>query len=261
MKLKLDANGNVVTQEVNGVKCPVYVHDDGKEFAHDAAATVAKINQLNGESRDNRVRAETAEGKLAAFADITDPAEALKAIQVVKNLDAKKLVDAGEIEKVRNEAIASVEAKYKPFVEENAKLKDGIFSEKLTNAFANSPFVKTKIAENVAPDLLQARFGTAFKMGDTGLYAVNERGEKIYSKSRHGEVANFDEALEVLVEGHPAKDGLLRGSGASGAGTGGGRMKPGAGGKRQLTRTEFDSLDAKAKADAMSGGNVEVVDG
>lgn len=40
MKLKLDANGNVVLQDGK----PVYILDDGREVAHDAAATVAKIS-------------------------------------------------------------------------------------------------------------------------------------------------------------------------------------------------------------------------
>ncbi|VTP69605.1 Uncharacterised protein [Leclercia adecarboxylata] len=45
MKLKLDANGHVVVE--NGM--PVYIHDDGKEIAFDAAQAVSKITSLNGE--------------------------------------------------------------------------------------------------------------------------------------------------------------------------------------------------------------------
>jgi hypothetical protein len=43
------------------------VHDDGKEVAFDAPATVAKIGQLNGEAKGHRERAEAAESKLKAF--------------------------------------------------------------------------------------------------------------------------------------------------------------------------------------------------
>jgi hypothetical protein len=39
MKLKLDANGNVVVE--NGM--PVYIHDDGKEIPFDAVAAMTKI--------------------------------------------------------------------------------------------------------------------------------------------------------------------------------------------------------------------------
>lgn len=50
MKLKLDANGNAVLQDGK----PVYILDDGREVAHDAAATVAKISSLNGEAMSHR---------------------------------------------------------------------------------------------------------------------------------------------------------------------------------------------------------------
>ncbi|MDK4746204.1 DUF1983 domain-containing protein [Leclercia adecarboxylata] len=46
MKLKLDANGNVVVE--NGM--PVYIHDDGKEIPFDAAAAMTKITSLTDES-------------------------------------------------------------------------------------------------------------------------------------------------------------------------------------------------------------------
>jgi hypothetical protein len=106
MKLKLDAEGHAVLQDGK----PVYVHDDGKELSFDAPATVSTISRLNGEAKSHRERAETAEGKLKAFEGIEDPAAAKKAMATVKNLDDKKLVDAGEVEKVKNEAIAAVEA-------------------------------------------------------------------------------------------------------------------------------------------------------
>ena len=50
MKLKLDANGHVVVE--NGM--PVYIHDDGKEIAFDAAQAVSKISSLNGEAKTHR---------------------------------------------------------------------------------------------------------------------------------------------------------------------------------------------------------------
>ncbi|MGY2338005.1 hypothetical protein ACW9HW_02015 [Pseudomonas sp. SDO5532_S415] len=47
MKLKLDEQGHVVLQDAK----PVYVHDDGKEVASDAAGTVATVTRLNTEAR------------------------------------------------------------------------------------------------------------------------------------------------------------------------------------------------------------------
>ena len=50
MKLKLDEQGHVVLQDGK----PVYIHDDGKEVAFDAPATVATITRLNGEAKVQR---------------------------------------------------------------------------------------------------------------------------------------------------------------------------------------------------------------
>lgn len=43
-------------------------------------------------------------------------------------------------------------------------------------------------------------------------------GNPIYSRKNPGELADFDEALEIIISQYPHKDSILRGSGASGAG-------------------------------------------
>jgi len=80
---------------------------------------------------------------------------------------------------------------------------------------------------------VQARFGQAFKVEDGKVVAYDPAGNKIFSRSRAGEVADFDEALEALVDQYPYKDQILRGSGASGGGAspGGGTSGGAAGGK------------------------------
>ena len=95
MPFKTDTAGNIVTQETNGQKLPVYVHADGKEAPFDGDATLNTISRLNGEAKGHRERAEKAEGTLKGFDGITDPAAAMRALNTVKNLDEKKLVDAG----------------------------------------------------------------------------------------------------------------------------------------------------------------------
>jgi hypothetical protein len=91
MKLKLDEKGNVVVQDGK----PVYVADDGKEIAFDAPATRDTITRLNKEAQSHRERAEVAEGRIKDFEGIEDPDKARKALETVKNLDDKKLIDAG----------------------------------------------------------------------------------------------------------------------------------------------------------------------
>lgn len=253
MKLKIDANGNAVLKDGK----PVYVKDDGTEIEFDVAQAFGKINQLTGEAKSNRERAEAAEGKIAAFKDITDPAAALAAMNTVKNLKDKQLVDAGEVEKVKAEAIAAVEAKYKPVVDENATLKGQLDSELIGGSFARSKLITEKFA--IPADLVQARFGGNFKRVDGKVVAHDAGGNQIYSQKKPGDLADFDEALEILVSAYPHKESILKGTGASGGGAHGGNQ--GAGGKKTMTRAQFDALDPTAKAAAVTGKDaVQITD-
>lgn len=242
MKLKLDANGNVVLQDGK----PVYIKDDASEVAFDAASTVATITRLNSEAKSNRERAEAAEKGLKVFEGITDPAEALKALNVVKGLDAKKLIDAGESEKVVAAAIKAVEEKYAPVVAERDQFKANLFAEKIGGGFARSKFIADKLI--IPADLAQARFGQHFTVENGKIIAKDANGNQIYSATRPGEIADFDEAISTLVDQYPHKASILKGSGASGSGAGQGAS--GAGGKKTFTRAQFDSLDAAGKATA-----------
>lgn len=248
MKLKLDANGNVVLQDGK----PVYVTDDGKEIAFDAPGTVATISRINAEAKSHRERAEAAEAKLKPFEGITDPAAAKKALDTVKNLDDKKLVDAGEVEKVRTEAVRALEEQYAPIVKERDALKGELFNEKIGGSFARSKTISEKFA--IPADLVQARFGQNFKIEDGKIVAVDANGNKIYSGSRPGELADFEEALGILVDHYPYKAQILKGTGATGGGASGAGQ--GGGGKKTLTRAQFETLAPFAQAAEMKSGTV-----
>lgn len=204
MKLKLDDQGHAVLQDGK----PVYVHDDGKEVAFDAPATVAKVTQLNGEAMGHRRKLEAAEAKLALFEGIDDPAAAIKAVEIVKNLDQKKLVDAGQIETVKAEAIRAVEEKYKPVVAERDKLMSELVSEKIGGSFSRSKYIAEKLA--IPADMVQARFGSNFELKDGRIVAKDASGNPIFSRAKPGEVAEFDEAIEHLVSSYPQKDAILK---------------------------------------------------
>lgn len=250
MKLKLDENGNVVLQDGK----PVYVHDDGKEIPFDAPGTVATISRLNAEAKSHRERAETAEASLKAFDGISDAAQARKALETVQNLDAKKLVDAGEVEKVRAEAIKAVEEKYGPIVAERDKLQAELVTEKVGGSFSRSKYIAEKLA--IPADLVQARFGSQFKVEDGKVVAYDQSGNRIFSRSSPGEVAQFDEALDILVEQYPYRAHIVKGSGASGGGSQGGGSGGGAG-KKNVNRSTFDSMAPdKQMAFVKDGGSV-----
>jgi hypothetical protein len=246
MKLKLDADGHAVVQDGK----PVYVHDDGKEVAFDAQTTIATITRLNSEAKGHREAKEAAEAKLKGFEGIDDPSAALKALTIVKNLDDKKLVDAGEVEKVKQEAIKAVRAEFEPILKERDTLKGELYSEKIGGSFARSKFIAGKIA--IPSDLVQARFGNNFEVKDGKIVAKDHAGNAIYSRSKPGEIADFEEALEMLVDAYPQKDAILKGTGSSGSGARGSNGING--GPKTMPRSQFEALDPASRAAKMKEG-------
>jgi hypothetical protein len=259
MPFKYDADGNIVIQEVNGQKLPVFVHADGKEAPFDGDGTVSTISRLNGEARTHREAKEAAELALKPFKDagITDAAAAVNALKTVKNLDDKKLVDAGEVEKIRQAAIDSVRAEYEPFKTKATELEQQLYGEKIGGAFARSKFIAEKIA--VPADMVQAAFGSRFKVDGGKTVALDLNGQPIFSRTRHGEPADFEEALEIMVDAYPHKASILKGSGASGGGAGG-NGGGGSGGKKTITREQFGKLDPAAQAAAARDANTVITE-
>ena len=212
MKLKLDENGNVVLQDGK----PVYVHDDGKEVAFDAPGTVATITRLNSEAKGHRERAENAEKTVKAFEGIDDPAAAKKALATVANLDAKTLVDAGEIEKVKSEISKAFQLQLDDMTGKANGFEQQLYAEKIGGSFSRSKYIADKLA--VPADMVQATFGQNLKIEDGKVVAYDAQGQKIFSRARPGELADFDEAIETLVSQYPHRDHILKSSGANGGG-------------------------------------------
>lgn len=251
MKLKLDAQGHVVVQDGK----PVYVHDDGKEIAFDAPSAMTAISSRNSENKAMRERAEAAEGKLKLFEGIEDPVAARKALDTIKNFDDKKLVDAGEVEKVKQEAIKAVRAEFEPIVKERDTLKGELFGEKIGGSFARSKTIAEKFA--IPADMVQARFGQNFKIEDGKVVAYDSAGNRIFSRTRPGEVADFEEALDTLVDQYPYKAQILKGTNANGGGASG-SSGSGGGGKKTMSRAQFDSLPAGERA--VAAREVQITD-
>ncbi len=250
MKLKLDDQGHAVLQDGK----PVYVHDDGKEVAFDAPGTVSTISRLNGEAKSHRERAEAAEQALKGFEGITDPAAALKALSTVKNLDDKRLVDAGEVEKVKAEAIKAIEDRYAPMVKENETLKGQLNSHLIGGAFASSKFIAEKFAAEgpAGVEIARALFGNSLKVEDGKVVGYDAQGNKLYSRARPGELASAEEAIELLVDSYPHKNSILKGSGANGGGAGHGGGN--GGGKKTMSREQFNQVDPAARAQFLKEG-------
>lgn len=211
MKLKVDENGNAELKD----GLPVYVHDDGKEIPFDAPAAMAKIAELNGESKGHRLKAEDAMKRLKAFDGIEDPAAAIKAMQTVKNLDDKKLVDAGEIDTLKRQ-MSEV------FDTEKGKLMDAIAGKDaairkllVSSQFAKSPLISEKTI--LPADIAETYFGKHFRVEDHNgaTRVVGYIGdEPIYSRVKAGELADFEEALSVIFDSYPQKDRIFKGGNA-----------------------------------------------
>lgn len=251
MKLKLDADGHAVLQDGK----PVYISDDGKETAIDVAGTVATITRLNGEAKTHREGKEAAEKALKAFEGITDPAEAIKALNLTANLDAKKLIDAGEVDKVKDEINKGWQTKFDAEAKARSDAEGALYNEKIGGAFARSKFIADKIA--VPGDMIQATFGQRFKIEDGKVAAYDPSGNKVYSRANPGEPADFEEALEILVDGYAYKDNILKGNGGGGSGA---RQGAGGGGAKTITRAAFDAMSPSAQANAITVDKMTVTD-
>lgn len=259
MPFKFDDAGNIALQEVNGQKLPVFVHPDGKEVPFDADGTLGTISRLNAEEKSHREAKEAAERALKCFDGITDPAAAIKALGIVKNLDDKKLVDAGEIEKVKSEVTKALEQQYAPFKSKAETLEGQLNNLLIGGVFNGSKFVATKFAAAdaaAASEIARALFGNRFKVEDGKVVGYDAQGNKLYSRTRPGELADAEEAIELIVDAYPHKASILKGSGASGGGASG-ASGSGAGGKKSVSRAQFDAMSpAERMTHAKAGGIV-----
>ena len=212
MKLKVDGNGHVVVEDGK----PVYVHSDGKEVPFDAEQAVAKISQLNGEAKGHREKAEQAIGQLKAY-DGLDAAAARTALDTVSKLDHKQLIDAGKVDEVRAEVQKVYEGRLAVEADARKKAENALSNEMIGGNFSRSKFVTEKLA--IPPDLVQSHFGRNFAIEDGKVVATDSLGNKVYSRAKPGELATFDEAMEVLVENYPYKDSILKSTGGNGSGS------------------------------------------
>lgn len=244
MELKLDANGAVVVQDGK----PVYVHTDGKEIAFDAAHAVATINARGNESKQHRQRAEELAAKLAGFEGIEDPEAARKALATMANIDARKLVDAGQVELWKESINKTWQAKLSETEQRLAQTDQQLTSEIIGGAFARSKFIAEKMA--FPADIAKAAFGSHFKVENGRLAVYDTAGNALVSRIKTGEVPSFDEAIELIVDMHPQRDSLLRATQQSGSGT---PVNGGSGGSKTITRKALEALPHDQRPAALKG--------
>jgi hypothetical protein len=233
---------------------PVYI-DAGKEVAFDAVGTRATITRLNGEAQSHRERAEKAEGDLKAF-DGLSPTVARDALDKLTKIDTKKLVEAGDMDAAIQTALKPVQEDLAKERQRNEELTGSYHKEVIGNAFGRSKFATEKLTP-AGVDLVRTMFADRLKVEGEAPVGYDPNGQKIFSRARPGEVANFDEVVEALVETYPYKDHILKGMIGAGGGAppGGG----GGGGPKTIPRGQWDTM-GQAERMAKTKDGFKVVD-
>lgn len=99
------------------------------------------------------------------------------------------------------------------------------------------------------PDVAASFFGDSFRIAAGKLVAVDQHGIQLYSPTRHGEAADFNEAFAQLVDRYEGK-GMIQREHAT--------AKPGQHGQgTAITRAQFNALpqDSRAKF-VREGGSI-----
>lgn len=234
---------------------PIYVQADGTE----AVIASDTISQRNAEAKANRERAENAEKSLKAFEGL-DAAKAREALELVGKLDQKKLIDAGEVDKLKE----SMRGEFQTIIDTANKERDEAVSARdnlvMDAAFSGSKFITDRLL--LPPDITRATFGKNFKLENGKIVAYGSDGNKILSKQKIGEDASFDEAMEHIVSNYPQRDMIMKGGNHGGGGNqgGGGGGTPG---KARYSRKDYDTLPPREQArigSEVGQGKAEIYD-
>jgi hypothetical protein len=247
---KMTADGKSIDMKDGN---PIWVDANGGESVMQGDT----ITRLNGEARTLRQQKEAAEAVAAAFKDI-DPAKAKAALDTVSKLDHKKLIDAGEVDRVKEEIKTQYTGQISELTNKLTEVTGTLDNVRVDNFFANSEFIRNNIA--VPSDMFQATFRNNFKIKDGKIEAYGKDGNRVYSSAKVGEFADPEEAIQLIVAQHPQKDVILKAPNQSG---GGGSNNSGRLGKREMKRSEFEKLhpgDAAATAGKVRSGEIILVD-
>jgi hypothetical protein len=275
--LKVDDNQQAVLNDGK----PVYIMKDGEkeeEFIADVPSMYGKTIELKGENKNFRTQLKTAKDALGVFTVLFDGVEnvaeykttADAALATMKNLDDKQLVDAGKVEQIKTELQTAHDtnmgnAKTK-FKEEQDVMTIKLGGKDKTirrltvgNHFAKDPHFSGKEPKtNVQPAMAEAYWGHLYTVDEAkldlngmprvvGHHPVT--GDEILSRKPDtvGEIAEFGEAMEVIIETSPLKASItetLQGGSGAGGGQGGG-----GGGGDELTELQAKHAEAVKAGD------------
>lgn len=244
---------------------PVYTHDDGKDSPFDVPDMYSKLTKDGRRNAELQKSLETYESRLKAYEGIEDPEAARKALETVANVKAGELIQAGQVEEIKlqarkaaEEQVTAAQKEYTKSLKlaeaERNKFRDELYGERVATAFSRSKFITEKAS--IPPDLMQAKFGSSFKIEDGRMVGYHQTGEEagkpIYSRVRGGELADFEEAIERLSDDYAYRDNILKGTGSTGSGA---RQNGNGGdGSGTITRKTFDALTPLQQMESVRKG-------
>jgi len=265
-KPKTSEDGNLALED----GLPVFVDDEGTEMAFDPNRMHDKILTLNSKDKAKRLKLEAAEARLKSVADIEDLDEfvstAREAMETVKNLEDSQKLQAGEVEKIKQDAregIKAQEEKLKAQFADREQELQGLLTQKdghIRNLLISSQFAQHELFGGtdprtiLPPEIAETYFGGRFEVQDVDgklrVVGKDATGEVIMSKDpkRIGEPARFAEAMDSIFSEYPGKEKLLR-AGSGGSGAAGGGSGP-AGARTPLSTLKAQFAEAQKKGDA-----------
>ena len=250
MSWKLDENNNIVLRDGD----PVYVDANGFE----KTVGVDTIAKLNKEAKDHREAKEEALKKLKEYEGI-DAQKAREALETVSKLDATKLIDSGEVDKLKAQITQQFQTQLTEKDSAYNDLKSKYENMIVDSTFTNSDFIRNNVA--VPVDMFEAKFRNNFKVENGEVVAYGFDGSRLMSKTRGGEYATCEEAMQVLAESHPQKDVILKANPGNGSGSGTGGGSNGRG--RYISRSDLEKLSPAQQAEIagkMAKGEIQLTD-
>lgn len=246
VKLALDDNGHV---KVTDDGKPIFINDKDKEVPVDVPVMYQKILDLGNESKSNREKLDELKQTFSVLDDIEDvPAwveTAKKAIEQVENFNDKDWMKVEKVESLKRQMkdaqateLKQVKKQFETTITDqqvDLEKKDGIIRKLMVgNKFAVSPLFAGKDPKtSMTPDVAEAFFGHHFKVEEDEkngnapvVRAYFSNGDPVVSARPEsvGELANFDEAIQIIFDQYPNRDQYVptggRGSGAGGGGGG-----------------------------------------
>jgi DNA-directed RNA polymerase subunit F len=202
-----------------------------------------KLSQANGESADRRKTIRELEAQLEAFSGL-DPEKAKEALEKLDGLDLENLKDADAV-KAQIDSIKAAHQGELDKRDDSISAKDNTIRKLVvSNAFASSPLFTDPKRSLMTPDVAEKLFGDRFTVDENGK-AVCYEGEKPMYSPKTGELASFDEAIDLLWDAYPHKDRYTPANKPGDQKSGGERNEPGGNGNIK-TLKDFKTPAEKA---------------